>query len=248
MKLTDPFPVVSWRILRSLGPRLVEPCAYIDARDVMDRLDEVVGPENWGTRFENIKVTTGGADRFVVVCNLTVNGVTKADGAGDTEMEAEKGAISDALKRAAVSFGIGRYLYGLKAPKVEPEVRANKKFLADDTVAYLNEWYRGKVFGNTPEDTVSEPPKGSSGTELKNWVRGLASLEISDAYELSDFLDANRKNIVAVHDDLAETWYHAVLRLLFGKVEKYLDYEEFAAYIEVLGIEVPGLGIVQQQG
>jgi hypothetical protein len=162
-------------------------------------------------------------------------------------MEAEKGAISDALKRAAVSFGIGRYLYGLKAPKVEPEVRNNKKFLSDDTVAYLNEWYTGRVFGGEVE-LVVEPPKGSSITELKNWVRGLSNLDIEGTDEFNDFLDANKGKLVAVHDDLPETWYHAVLRVLFGRVEKYVDYEEFSSYIEVLGIGVPDFDTVQRQG
>ncbi|MCP5002531.1 MAG: hypothetical protein GY941_01065, partial [Planctomycetes bacterium] len=41
--------------------------------------------------------------------------VTKSDGAGDTKVEAEKGSISDAFKRAAVKWGIGRYLYSLDA-------------------------------------------------------------------------------------------------------------------------------------
>ena len=45
--------------------------------------------------------------------------VEKSDGAGATAFEGEKGAISDALKRAAVCFGIGRYLYECKAPIIE---------------------------------------------------------------------------------------------------------------------------------
>ena len=37
--------------------------------------------------------------------------IVKSDGAGDTDIEGEKGAISDALKRSAVLLGIGAYLY-----------------------------------------------------------------------------------------------------------------------------------------
>ena len=44
-------------------------------------------------------------------CKVGDNWITKADGAGDTDIEGEKGGISDALKRAAVVWGIGRYLY-----------------------------------------------------------------------------------------------------------------------------------------
>jgi hypothetical protein len=78
--------------------------AYLDARDVMDRLDAVVG-NNWSDSYQEV------AGR--VVCSITINGVTRSDGAGDTQVEAEKGGLSDAFKRAAVKYGIGRYLYRL---------------------------------------------------------------------------------------------------------------------------------------
>jgi hypothetical protein len=51
------------------------------------------------------------------ICEISVliqgQWITRANGAGDSDIEAEKGAISDAFKRAAVMFGIGRYLYQL---------------------------------------------------------------------------------------------------------------------------------------
>ena len=80
---------------------------YITARDVMDRLDQVVGFYGWETSYHEVMGR--------VVCKLSVkvngNTVTKCDGADDTAIEGAKGALSDALKRAAVQFGIGRYLY-----------------------------------------------------------------------------------------------------------------------------------------
>jgi len=91
--------------------------AYIDARAVMDRLDAVCSPAGWQCRYTH---TTG-----KTVCEVGVKvgdeWVWKADGAGDTDVEAEKGALSDALKRAAVRWGIGRYLYDLDSPWVELE-------------------------------------------------------------------------------------------------------------------------------
>lgn len=93
--------------------------AYIDARDVMDRLDSVIGAADWQDRYEFSGART--------ICYLSIKigdeWVTKADGAGDTDVEAEKGAISDAFKRAAVKWGIGRYLYALPAPWVPCESR-----------------------------------------------------------------------------------------------------------------------------
>jgi hypothetical protein len=108
--------------------------AYIDARDVMDRLNLVMGPENWET---HIKVEGG-----IILCSLTLHlreptdpssrlasrvARTRTDGAGETAVEGEKGGISDALKRSAVQWGIGRYLYALPSPWVAVENRRLKE-------------------------------------------------------------------------------------------------------------------------
>ena len=116
--------LVHWRIGSTNAKKLAckpweatkgMPLCYIDARDVMDRLDAVVGSHRWQDSYVE---TQGGR----VICKLSVcfgsdefEWVTKSDGAGDTGTEGEKGAISDAFKRAAVKFGIGRYLYGIKS-------------------------------------------------------------------------------------------------------------------------------------
>lgn len=83
--------------------------AYLDSRDVMDRLDKVCGPENWQSQH-----CWSDGKKLNCQIGIFVNGqwVWKSDGAGDTAVEGDKGAFSDALKRAAVSWGIGRYLYG----------------------------------------------------------------------------------------------------------------------------------------
>jgi hypothetical protein len=82
---------------------------YIDARDVMRRLDAVVGPHNWQFDFDVLS-----PDGKMVRGKLTVLGATKCD-AGEASQEDEplKSAVSDALKRCAVHFGVGRYLYYL---------------------------------------------------------------------------------------------------------------------------------------
>jgi hypothetical protein len=95
--------------------------AYIDARTVMNRLDAVVGPGNWTFDFDVIS-----PDGKMVRGRLTVLGVTKCDaGEASTEEEILKSAVSDALKRCAVHFGIGRYLYYL--PRVWAPYDAQKR-------------------------------------------------------------------------------------------------------------------------
>lgn len=113
-----PRDAISWRAqsLTRDGDKAMA-LAYIDARDVMDRLDSVLGADSWQDRYEFSGART--------ICYISVKigdeWVTKADGAGDTAVEAEKGAISDAFKRAAVKWGIGRYLYAMPAPWVPCE-------------------------------------------------------------------------------------------------------------------------------
>jgi hypothetical protein len=83
---------------------------YIDARVAHDRFNEVMGFDNW----KNSHICYDGKkDKVVCEISLRINGewITKSDGAGDTDIEGEKGSFSDAFKRAAVMWGVGRYLY-----------------------------------------------------------------------------------------------------------------------------------------
>lgn len=90
--------------------------AYIDCRVIQDRLDAVLGVENW---MDDYEILTDGS----VVCRLRLKlgdeWVTKTDVGSPSEQpdggDRLKAAFSDALKRAAVKFGIGRYLYRLPA-------------------------------------------------------------------------------------------------------------------------------------
>lgn len=86
---------------------------YITARDVMNRLDSVIGPDHWNFRWELVD----GADQAVKgSLDLNMNGsyVYRQDVGypnADGDDEPLKGAVSDALKRCAVHYGIGRHLY-----------------------------------------------------------------------------------------------------------------------------------------
>ncbi len=123
-KLKCPFPAsaVHWRVGNTNAKKLgVKPweategsaLAYIDARDVMERLDKAVGEHNWQCRYPL-------SDAGLLICEIGIRAsvfdagegwIWKANGAGDTQVEAEKGKASDAFKRAAVLWGVGQYLY-----------------------------------------------------------------------------------------------------------------------------------------
>jgi hypothetical protein len=94
--------------------------AYVDARVIQDRLDEVLGVTGWQDEYECLPEGS-------VVCRLRLRigdeWITKMDVGGQSEQPDEgdrrKAAFSDALKRAAVKFGIGRYLYRLPSQWVD---------------------------------------------------------------------------------------------------------------------------------
>ena len=97
---------VEWRI-QSKGNGKMTIVPYITNRCVMERFDKAFGAENWTSEFREI--TNG------FICRLTVivkdRTLDREDGASKTNIEPEKGGISDAMKRAAVQFGLGRDLY-----------------------------------------------------------------------------------------------------------------------------------------
>jgi hypothetical protein len=94
--------------------------AYVDARVIQDRLDEVLGVAGWQDEYECLPDGS-------VVCRLRLRlgdeWITKMDVGGPSEQPDEgdrrKAAFSDALKRAAVKFGVGRYLYRLPSQWVD---------------------------------------------------------------------------------------------------------------------------------
>lgn len=79
--------------------------AYIDARLVIERLNRVI-PDQWAASYT---LLDGGK---LMWCHLTVGVTTRSD-VGESPKGMSKDLVSDALKRAAVHFGIGVSIYAL---------------------------------------------------------------------------------------------------------------------------------------
>ena len=135
--------------------------AYIDARAVQDRLDDVLGVENWQDEYA---VQADGS----VVCKLSVRiggeWIAKMDVGSPSEQpdsgDRLKAAFSDALKRAAVKLGVGRYLYRLQAQWVDYDP-AKKQFARVPT---LPDWAKpGPV--THARQALPEAPKEMSGRQ-----------------------------------------------------------------------------------
>jgi hypothetical protein len=88
--------------------------AYVDARVVQDRLDAVMGVDNWQDEYH---LQQDGSCLCVLRLRFSGEWIQKVDVGAQSEQpdggDRAKAAVSDALKRAAVKFGVGRYLYSL---------------------------------------------------------------------------------------------------------------------------------------
>lgn len=124
--LAAPFDASEVKV-RAQGGRQLH---YVTARTVMNRLDNVLGPENWWAEYSPFV-------EHSVRCRLTLrlpdgSTVTKEGIGGFADMadagDGDKSGASDAIKRAGVEVGIARYLYrdgvpafaGHAAPPAEP--------------------------------------------------------------------------------------------------------------------------------
>lgn len=154
--LAKPFPPneIRFKVQTSKnGSSLVVP--YVDARAVMDRLDEVFGGD-WYDDYSVVQV----GKRVSIECSLTCAGVTRKD-VGDIEDSQGGGDLkagySDALKRAAVKFGIGRFLYSL--PKMWVKLSGDR--IAPSDEQKLQEKVADILAGAKPEPEPKPEPKPS---------------------------------------------------------------------------------------
>ena len=176
--LAKPFPAkdIEWRI-QSSGKNdkgIWAMClAYVTNRAIMDRLDEVCGPENWKNDFA--PAPEGG-----ILCGISIKcgdeWVTKWDGAENTQVEAIKGGLSSAMKRAGSQWGIGRYLYNLDTGWAD--IATNGKFPAKTKD---NTWFKWNPPAlpswALPEGTKPEPKKkvtyitADQAIQIGDWIK-----------------------------------------------------------------------------
>lgn len=109
----------------------VQVVAYVDARTVMARLDEACGPGGWSFTYEPIVVANGQVQ--IAKGRLEIHGVVREDVGEASNFDPSKGCVSDTLKRVAVQFGVGRYLYDIE----RTWVKAQGDRLSDETIAHL---------------------------------------------------------------------------------------------------------------
>lgn len=195
-KLAEPFPAdeVKCKPQTVKGNRALA-IHYIGARQVMDRLDAVMGPDGWEDEYALL------ADGSVV-CTIRVrigeNWIRKTDVGGPSEQpdsgDRMKSAFSDAFKRAAVKLGIGRYLYRLPQVWADYDPQ-NRRFT---TPPKLPDWALPKPAGKP--QTATPPTSQVRGNEQPNpmnrpVIHGVQRLTDSETQMVSGLLERKRIDV-----------------------------------------------------
>jgi hypothetical protein len=125
----DPLDI-EWRVGSTSGDKSKGiALAYVTNRAIMNRLDELFGPFGWRNEFKEWKNNSQ-------LCGISIKfeneWITKWDGADDSQTEAVKGGLSDAMKRAGYQWGIGRYLYNLENQWVPIKAQGKSYVLASE--------------------------------------------------------------------------------------------------------------------
>jgi hypothetical protein len=132
---------------------------YVDVRAIQDRLDEVLGLDGWQDQYTPLP---DGSVVCELRCRIGGEWIVKTDVGSPSEQpdggDRLKAAFSDALKRAAVKFGIGRYLYRLPSQWVDFDP-AKKRFL--HTPKLPQESPQAAKQGRKPTEAPSEAPAQS---------------------------------------------------------------------------------------
>lgn len=134
-KLKEPISP-KWRVQSAIpknNPTHVMMVAYTDARGVQDRLDEVVGMENWQVRYYECM-----GKQFCEI-GIRINGewIWKGDSGSKSKTEAEKGETSDSFKRASVAWGIGREMYQYGVVKLNARKYGSAYYPCDSSGNFL---------------------------------------------------------------------------------------------------------------
>ena len=128
---------------------------YVTSRAIQDRLDGVLGSENWRNEYQPWH---SGGKKGAQICGISLyleersEWVTKWDGAEDTDIESVKGGLSDSMKRAAVQWGVGRVLYKIPPIWVAVEPRGRGCVIKDSERGKLDRAYTDALrrLGLTP--------------------------------------------------------------------------------------------------
>ena len=206
LKKTIPF---KWRVQSEIKNKLlVRMIAYVDARDVAEQLDNIVGPENWTDNYKDVKGS--------LFCSIGINvdgvWVYKSDCGVASRTEKEKGESSDAFKRAAVKWGINRDAYKVGMLDITAKEFSGKKYPCDPTGKFLK--------GQALYDYCNDLAKIS---ELENYDIDLGDGEDSEYAELVILFDKKKDYIPANDFDDVKSVIEKKQVKAYPRIKTYLQ-------------------------
>jgi len=214
--------LVKWKIQSMSRFKPTAVCvAYIDARDVMNILDDVVGVENWQDEYLEIH------NNLYCKLSIKINGewISKMGCGTESMTEKEKGEESDALKRAGVKFGIGRFCYGMKIQSV-----ATNEKKTNDNYPYPVDGSGNKIWDLTAhiENVVlrksgkpGEPENGKKESLMDTLRKLVDNKELFDQVE-----ESHRKSIEKIfasgkpNDPKIQPWIDFLTKVYQGLATK----------------------------
>ena len=152
---------IEWRISATTQDKskgLAVP--YVTNRAIQNRLDSTVGIDGWQNEFKPWK------DGKAQLCGISIyfpqqkQWLTKWDGADDSDFESVKGGLSDSMKRAAVEWGVGRYLYGMTQIWVKVVQRGKSFFIVDEEQPRLDQTHEDWVRKIQSKQAAPQPQGG----------------------------------------------------------------------------------------
>jgi hypothetical protein len=142
---------------------------YVTNRAIQNRLDTVVGIDNWKNEYAPWHSDGKKASQL---CGIFIwiaergEWLAKYDGAEDSDIESVKGGLSDSMKRAAVQWGIGRYLYSMSTEFVKIDNSGKTPKIMQEEYAKLNAAHQkiiAKLFNtktpDKPKKQQTKPPQ-----------------------------------------------------------------------------------------
>ncbi|AJI08503.1 Rad52/Rad22 family DNA repair protein [Bacillus cereus] len=188
-----PFEQLGWKIthtFESNGRFFAYLAPFVDARAIQDRFDEVFGIDKWQVSYEKWGEK---ATKCTISVFLNERWISKEDGSEESDYNSVKGGFSNSLKRAAVLWGVGRYLYNIKPHKVELTTQGKGK-----NDIYVS--YQRKGYYFTPPTMLQQKNKqGSSKKEPSNGQVSLGVL-IQNIQELAKPLSITSKEILLAYN------------------------------------------------
>lgn len=233
-RLHEPFgpKEIEWKIqVTSQDKKRGMAVAYMDARAVQKRLDEVVGAFNW----KNVYSLWHDNSQ---ICGISIfnddrnEWITKFDGAENSDIEPIKGGLSDSFKRAATVWGIGRYLYEIDGVWVEIEPKGKSFAIKQNQYGKLENEYNNavnRIFSLKPDQQTTNVETAALVSEYK--VQSIKpSGKSSQVLELID----NNGGTVKAYIKAADQSIKAGAKLSNVRIEtkssNYGDYNLISSY------------------